>query len=60
MTKEERSATLLSFGNAEENGEKLPIVDKDAVKDLPNYFNWADEGVIHKAQSQGCLDCYVS
>lgn len=60
MSKEERAATLLGFEKAEENGDKLQILDKDAVKGLPEYFNWADQGVIHKAGGQGCRDCYVS
>lgn len=60
MSKEERAATLLGFEKPEKNGDHLPVVNKDAIQDLPEYFNWADKGVIHKAQSQGCRDCYVS
>lgn len=38
----------------------VPDVDPAALNNLPDYWDWRDQGVIHDVQDQkSCSDCYI-
>lgn len=58
MTEDEIKAGLLGFQRPADPGYVLPVVDKEATKDLPAYWNWVDKGIVHPPQDQKqCGSC---
>ncbi|KAG5667834.1 hypothetical protein PVAND_015803 [Polypedilum vanderplanki] len=59
LSNEELKATVLGF-SAPTADDTLPVVSKDALKDLPDYFNWHDKGIVQPPQDQKqCGSCYI-
>ncbi|KAL7014457.1 hypothetical protein ACKWTF_015938 [Chironomus riparius] len=60
MSPEEFKASLIGFDKPKDDYGLLPVVTADATKNLPDYWNWNDKGIVHKVQQQGgCGSCYV-
>lgn len=60
LSDDEYKARLIGFDAPKDDYGLLPKVAPDATKDLPDYFNWHDKGVVHKVQDQNaCGSCYV-
>ncbi|CAG9811636.1 unnamed protein product [Chironomus riparius] len=61
LSDEEFDNTLIKYERKGDEKEKIvdPVKAED-TKDLPEYFNWVDKGVVHGIQNQGgCGSCYA-
>lgn len=60
LSEEEFKKTLIKYEKPEGEVETLPIVKPEDLKELPEYFNWVDKGVVHDVVNQKhCGSCYV-
>lgn len=63
LTPDQRKATLYGFeANPQKpsNEKFVPVVDPALLKDFPDYWNWADHGIVQPVQNQNpCGSCYI-